>query len=278
MEIAGWKYYNHAAISTAAPHEEVDLAPISDGSIWNLDGSPILARWTSNFDCAEETNWWYVIKDNVFDIGALKAKRRYEINKGLKKFRAERIDPNDYVRELYEVSEASFAAYPSKYRPQNSFEIVKKSVETWISEGYLVYGAFAIETNKLCGYALIIKNGSELNYAVHKTVPACEKDGVNFALTYSILLDLEQNVAEGFYLCDGERSINHETEFQNWLEKYFGFRKAYCKLNLTYSSKIKWFVKALFPFRKILKLFDKIGICHKINSVLKMEAIVRNKE
>ena len=29
-----WKYYNHAAIPTTAPHEEVDLSPINNGSIW----------------------------------------------------------------------------------------------------------------------------------------------------------------------------------------------------------------------------------------------------
>ena len=278
MEIPGWKYYNHAAISAAAPHEEVDLAPIIDGSIWNLDGSPILARWTSDFDCGKETNWWYLIKDDPFDINILKAKRRYEINKGLKSFRAERINPREYVRELYEVREASFSAYPVKYRPKNSLDDVAKSIEIWILEGYLVYGVFSVETGNLCGYALVIKNDRSLNYAVHKTAPECEKAGVNFALTYSILRDLEQYIADGFYLYDGERSVNHETEFQNWLEKYFGFRKAYCQLNISYNHKMKWIVKILFPFRKMLKIFDKIGVFHKINSVLKMEAIVSNKE
>ncbi len=36
--IEGWKYYNHAAIPTAAPHEEVNLEPLNNGSIWQIGG------------------------------------------------------------------------------------------------------------------------------------------------------------------------------------------------------------------------------------------------
>jgi hypothetical protein len=68
--IDGWKYYNHAMIPTTAPHEIPDLTPIKSGSIWNRlrEGMPLLARWTSDFDCGYETEWWYCIKDSPFDI------------------------------------------------------------------------------------------------------------------------------------------------------------------------------------------------------------------
>ena len=36
--IKGWKYYNHALISTCAPHELADLSSIKDGSIWKKLG------------------------------------------------------------------------------------------------------------------------------------------------------------------------------------------------------------------------------------------------
>ena len=81
--IEGWRYYNHAVVPTCAPHENANLSPIIDGSIWSIKGA-LLARWTSEFDCEQETNFWYIIKDCPFDISSLKAKRRYEINKGLK--------------------------------------------------------------------------------------------------------------------------------------------------------------------------------------------------
>ena len=70
----GWKYYNHAAIPVTAPHEEVNLLPIKDGSIWKLRGRPLLARWTTDWDCGHKTNWWYIIKDEPLDIASLKSK------------------------------------------------------------------------------------------------------------------------------------------------------------------------------------------------------------
>lgn len=36
--IKGWKYYNHALISTCAPHELPDLSAIKDGSVWKKSG------------------------------------------------------------------------------------------------------------------------------------------------------------------------------------------------------------------------------------------------
>lgn len=33
-----WRYYNHAAVPTTAPHEKVDLEPLIDGSVWKLRG------------------------------------------------------------------------------------------------------------------------------------------------------------------------------------------------------------------------------------------------
>ena len=79
------------------------------------------------------------------------------------------------------------------------------------------------------------------------------------------------------YICDGARSINHETAFQDYLEKYFGFRKAYCKLNVTYSPKFKCIVNLLYPFRKLLAKADGIGAVHSLNSILRMEEICRNE-
>lgn len=43
MQIDGWKYYNHAAIPTTAPHEIPDISPITDGSIWKIRG--VLRYW-----------------------------------------------------------------------------------------------------------------------------------------------------------------------------------------------------------------------------------------
>lgn len=43
MNIDGWKYYNHAAIPTVAPHEPVNIQPVKNGTIWRMGG--VLLCW-----------------------------------------------------------------------------------------------------------------------------------------------------------------------------------------------------------------------------------------
>ena len=90
-----------------------------------------------------------------------------------------------------------------------------------------------------------------------------------------ILRYFDSFLKNGGYICDGARSINHETAFQEYLEKYFGFRKAYCKLHIAYNPKLKWVIRLLYPIRKLLMKFDEIGKAHQLNAVLRMEEIVR---
>lgn len=70
----------------------------------------------------------------------MKAKRRYEINKGKKNFAVKRINPSEYVEELYYVQTYAFESWPEKYRPVIQKETFEKDVAKWNSE--MVYGGF----------------------------------------------------------------------------------------------------------------------------------------
>lgn len=96
MTIKGWKYYNYAAIPENSPCEDPDVSVIESGEIWSLAGSPLLARWTTDFDKIDAGSWWYVIKDTPLDVSKLKAKKRYEINRGMKNFDVRPIDAKKY--------------------------------------------------------------------------------------------------------------------------------------------------------------------------------------
>lgn len=276
MQIDGWKYYNHAVIPTTAPHITPAVLPSKNSDIWKIGGAtPLLARWTTDFDCGHKTNWWYVIKDTPFDIAEVKAKRRYEINKGIKNFYVVEIDPLDYKEELYKVQIDAFSAYPEKYRPTVERRSFYKSIDKWGE--YSVIAAFHRDTDELCGYALLSKaNEGYIDFTVLKTKPQYEKFSVNAALVEGIMRQFNDFLEKGGYICDGARNINHETGFQDYLEKYFGFRKAYCKLHIEYRPKLKGVIKLLYPFRKIFLTLDGVGKIHQLNSVLKMEEICRS--
>lgn len=268
-----WYYYNHTMLPDSPPHESPDISSISDGSIWKSNNA-FLARWVTDFDCSYETNWWYIIKDKPFDISELKAKRRYEITKGLRNFDVRIINPNVYIEELYGVQVKAFSAYPKKYRPDIDKDKFLKSVEKW--NNYKVYGAFYTLTGELCGYALLNQLSDICaDFCVLKTNPDFERFGLNAAIVAMVLDDNKEFLSCGGYITDGSRSINHETNFQDYLEKYFNFRKAYCKLNIEFNPKLRWLIKFLYPLRKLFYRFDNFVLIHQLNAVMKMEAISR---
>ena len=269
-----WIYYNHAAIYADDPRNEVDTRMIDSGDIWKIPGKPILARWTTEFDCGYETNWWYVIKDNPLVIDDLKKKRRYEIKKGLKNFEVKQINPFDYKEDIYNVFIKAQQSYGKKNQILTAKEEFTKKMEKW--DKYIVYGAFFLEDNTLCGYSLLEQNGQYLGLNVLKTIPDYEKYAINSAIVAQILFDYEDYIKSGGYICDGARNINHETFFQDYLEKYFEFRKAYCKLQIAYNPKYKIIIKILYPFRKLLRKLDNVRVIHNINGVMKMEEIKRS--
>lgn len=240
----------------------------------NGGGTPLLARYTTDFDCGYETNWWYVLKDEAFDISLLKSDYRYKINKGIKHFDVHVIDPMNYKEDLYRVQVAAFSAYPKKYRPTVNEKHFIEGIKRW--ESFVVFGAFCREENKLVGYSLLQRHGDTwIELSVQKTVPEYEKYQLNAALVEGVLRYFNSFLIHGGIICDGARSINHETNFQDYLEKYFGFRKAYCKLHVVYNLKIKWIIMLMYPIRRLLMRLDGIGKIHQLNAVLRMEEIAR---
>ena len=101
---------------------------------------------------------------------------------------------------------------------------------------------------------------------------------INAAIVYRILEDHESFLKTGGYICDGARNIRHETAFQDYLEKYFEFRKAYCRMHVIYKPSIKKVITILYPFRKLLLKFESIKAISTVNSLMKMEEINRTFE
>ncbi|MDR2556704.1 MAG: hypothetical protein LBC49_03210 [Bacteroidales bacterium] len=272
-----WFYYNHALLPTTAPHEEADVAALDNPETWKPkgDGHPLFARWTSNFDCGYDTGWYYCILDKPFDISALKSKYRYKINTGLRNFEVRIIDANDYAEQMYEVFIAAFREYSIAVHIPDRAVFCSNMKNS--NMDIICWGAFVKGSNKLAAYAYVRSNGSCIMLPVLKANPEFEKLQVNAALVYEICEYFKEDLANGKYICDGQRNVYHPTNFQTYLEKYFGFRKAYCRLHLRYAPHIHMYIRILYPFRKILRYLP-FNFVKKINAVLNMEEIVRNQK
>ncbi len=269
----------------AFPHEAVDTSAVKDRTIWRKCAGkrPLYVMWTTGFDCLEETNFWYCIKDTPFDMSALKSKRRHEIYKGLKSFDTRLLQGEEfdtYADSLYEVYKESLQGY-AKGRVSLQSE---ESFKNWL-HGHMTEerSRFFMVTDKesgaVCGYADLYENGCYVPISSFKTCVSREKDNVNFALVYGILSYYEEKLQAGeVYISDGARNLRHETHFQDFLERYFGFRKAYCCLHVVFWPPFRVVVRIAFLFRRLFKRLDHINAFHNINTILKLETLRRENK
>ena len=267
--IDGWKVYNKALLPTTPPHKEPYLSELKNINLWNL--GCLLIRYTTDFDCGYETEWWYLIKDSQIDISKLKKKRRYEITKGLNNFDIKKISPKIYAYEIYLVYLAAFQTYLKAGKPLDKVNFYnyyilsdKKEVEC--------YAAFDKDSGELAAYAFNDVFDEYATFSTMKFSPKFLSKNVSAAMVYTMLVEYI-NIQGKLYVNDGERSIRHITNFQNYLIKYFGFRKAYCKLHVQYSPFFGVIINILMPIRKVLKVFSTTSTLNNISALLEQEFI-----
>lgn len=277
--MSDWKYYNYALTSKLSPHEQPNLSELdSNWSSLANGNKPLFATWTEEFDCGFETSWWYCICDKPFDIASLKAKRRNVINNGIKYCDVKIVNPLDYFEDLYEMYEECQNTYPTKNRKDLTKDEYKEYLLNLNNASEVdFYACFLKEDGKCVGYAVVTNHEHYVDFTSQKARPEYEKYQVNAALVNAVLNHYKDVLSRDYYICDGSRNINHETRFQDFLEKYFGFRKAYCFLKIKYKPLVKVVVYLLYPIRRIIGKFDGIKSIHLVNSLLLMEQCKRNK-
>lgn len=268
-----WRRYKGALIPLSAPQESVNISVINRRLL--ITEKILFARWTSEFDCKYKTEWYYCLADQFIDISMLKAKRRYEINKGLKNFNCQLIDVVKNIDDIYNITVTAC----SQYGVGNTITYDKQTFKKFFSnknmKDIVCVGAYSKDSNKLCGYAILHIGDRNVDLYSQKALPEFERKGINAAIVYFCSY-YTFRILKKEYLIDGERSIVHQTNFQDYLEKYFGFRKAYCKLNILYNPFLEIIIKIIYPFRRAFKYFSKIEIMYLVYCLLKQEEIRRS--
>ena len=210
--------------------------------------------------------------DVPFDLASLKSKRRHVVRKGMDNFDVRIVDPGEHSTKIAEVAVAAVSTYKGVQAPED--------VSTWErrAEGWkgTVFGAFPKGGDPMAAWALLIDHGGYADLVSVKADPAWERLEVNAALMKGVVDHFAKRLEGDFYICDGERSVLHQTAFQDYLEKYFGFRKAYCRLNVRFRFPINMVVACLRPFRKHIKR-EGTPLQRQIWGVLRMDAIARGR-
>lgn len=252
-----WEYYNHALVPTLPPHIDPDISWMKDSDRWKEYAGgkmPLFARWVSDFDCSGETEWWCIIKDTPFDIMSLKSNRRSLITRGLKRVDVRVIIPADYAEQMSNILVKEWKYYDDSYgevndRQKLTDDFKKLTMKNLGNAEYL--GAFLKDTDTMIGYAIYNLFDDWIEYSVVKTDPEYLNTQVNAALAY---FGVERYMRPGIkYIHGGWRTMIHESNYQEYLMKNFGFRKAYCKLHIEYRPLMQIAVNVLYPLRGMIK-------------------------
>lgn len=259
-----------------APHLVLDK-DFSAHTILKQDKKAFAVIWSTDFDTNEQLPWWYCILDHEFLLDKIKSKRRSEIKKACTKFIVKKIDSKVYADELSIITYEAWQNYSVDYRPTRAAKDMARIYRNHATDKHFDYwGCFSIESEKLVGYASCYVHEDWIEFCSMKTSESCKENGGALAIVCRICEEyMGVGGQNGFrYICDGQRNIVHQTNFQEFLVTKFGWRYARARLNICFQPWIKAIVFLLYPFRKLL-LHSKFSYLRKIGTLLRYYEISR---
>lgn len=226
---------------------EVDLLYRSHG------GEVAYIRNVYDFDCAEKTAFWYVVRDRAMEIDAYPSKKdRQQIRRSLKAYDIKRVDIEEMGRVGYQVFYENWLRFPEHHRPKlaskEEFESylqvqVARGVEFWVGYSTETGDAAMWETVYVTG-SMAVEERERLSYRYKQHYPTY---GLNHEIANYYLKKRGLR-----YVVAGARTATEHSNVQDFLLKKMGFRKAYCKLKVWFRFPFNLIVPCAYPFRKLL--------------------------
>lgn len=110
-----YRCYKGAWIYAKDPHLESKLSEMEVSALMERGG--LMVRNVYNFDCNEESSFWYVIKDSFGGMDELSSKMRNQVKKCFKTMRVEKISADFLLANGYDVFVMASENYRVKAAP-----------------------------------------------------------------------------------------------------------------------------------------------------------------
>ncbi len=266
-----WYPYHGIVLPKTPPHQEIVLSQKEQRELLKKSQAYLL-RWTSDWD-GNESEFWYILKDDFNGMNELSGNTRNQIRKGQKYCIVKKVTHQEIADKGYESYKCAFDSYNTHLKPMSKKVFYDNTMK---SNNYDFFAVYKKEGGKMIAYSSNTINGDVCSYTTIKIHPAYLKLYPGYALFYEMnkyYLD-----DKGFrYIHDGARSISHDTNIHTFLLQKFKFRKAYCQLNIAYRKDIAIIVKVLYPFKTIISKLN-FSMSNRIGVLLKQEEIRRSFE
>ena len=239
-----WRKYNGVILPNTPPHIKINDS-IQSIQKYIKSNNAWFARWVSDFDMRKESQFWYIINDAPMKMNDYSTNTRNQIKKGINNFQINIIDKSVIEREGYDIYANTFQSY-------NTFlELKSKEIFIRQLEGEWEFWGVYFESN-LIGYSQNKVTNDYCEYSSIKIDLAYKKMYPSYALFF-LMNNYYLNEKNLKYVNNGSRSVSHDTEIQSFLVQKFGFRKAYCKMHISYSPFVAVAIKFIYPFRFVVK-------------------------
>jgi hypothetical protein len=263
-----WRKYHGALIPSTPPHIQVDITGLEE-EIKNQNA--YFARWISDFDQKDESEFWYVICDTKMQLQDYSRNTRSKISRSKKYFDIRKITKRILIQKGFKVYKKAQTRYKSVLFPKTKQIFINELVD--LDMHWDFWGVFIKETDTLVAYSINKLSSKSCDYSTTKFDPSYLSKYSSYLL-YHTMNEYYLNIKEFNYIHNGTRSLSHQTNIQSFLMQKFLFRKAYCTLNVVYSRKMSILVKYIYPFHWI---FSKLpfNFFRKVSVLLKQEHINR---
>ena len=231
-----------------------------------------LVQWGDGF-CEGETQWYAVVCDRFQTLSDAPSKHRCEINRGLRNCEVRHVDWEYLGRHGYDA----YAKAPRRYRGKTP--ALRSEQEFRRGRGHtskfedIIHPWAALHQGRVIAYAVACVYGKiEANYTEVRLDPDYVKAYPVYALLHT--MNRFYLADQGFdYVYDGYRSTGHDTNFQEFLMKKFGFRKAFSHLHIVYRRELALFLKVTYPVRVLTARLAK-----RVEQLYVLEGIRRSCE
>lgn len=226
--------------------------------------------WTEGFEAKNDAASWYaVICRQYISAADMPAKRRYEVNRGLKNCEIRRVDAAEIARDAFEVHVAALESYAgNKGVSVPTAEQFAHRVLSDVPFADIKHHWGAYHQGRMVAFAqCLLYDRTEVDYTLIKLHPAHRDLYAGYALIQRMNEFYLRE--QGFeYVNDGWRSILHETNMQDFLIGKFNFEKAPARLRVQFRPPLGALLKLSAPFHPVLPRLDK-----RLGAVLQMRQL-----
>lgn len=241
--------YRHAWRYNLAPDKEKQLSDSQCKTLLRQGGW--MVRNTFDFDCKEETDFWYLIKDSFGGMEEHSQNERKKLRHALRSFDFQLVDKELVRQKGYPIIKATYVDYNISDRDMNE-KIFNEYLDK-CKGNHDFWGAFDVETQEMVGFCEVRVWDGACEYGLIGFDPIYKHNATYPYYGFFYKMNEYYLDNQKFrYVADGARSITEHSNIQPFLEKNFNFRKAYCKLKIKYKWWFGAIVRVLLPFRRLI--------------------------